>query len=663
MCGFTGFYSWNVSAEKQSEVIVKMTNAIAHRGPDSMGFWNDKKFGLGLGHRRLAILDTSAAGTQPMTSLSGRYILVFNGEIYNHLDLRSELRSIKDLSLSEGIFNWRGNSDTETLLACIDFFGVENAVKKCNGMFAFALWDKETCTLFLARDRLGEKPLYYGWQGAGGQPAFLFGSELKALRLHPSFIGDIDCPALGGFMQNMVVVGTQSIYKGIFRLPPGSILSLRPNCSDPVIKNYWSVEQVIKNGLENRFSGTSIQAVDTLEALLKDAINQQMLADVPLGAFLSGGVDSSTIVALMQSLSKKPIKTFSIGFDEKAYNEAEYAKAVSNYLGTEHTDLYVNANQAMQVIPRLPTLFDEPFADSSQIPTFMLSQMTGNHVKVALTGDGGDELFSGYNRYQLTENFWPKLLALPMFVRQMVAYALTRFSPNTLNCFAKNTPLVNRWANVGDKLHKGAGVIGAASLEELYKGMVATGWLQPRDVVRGFYEEKTSLRLPNLPGLTDVERMMAFDLINYLPDDILTKVDRASMGVSLETRVPFLDHRVVEFAWRLPIDYKLRQENGSLVTKWALRQILYRHVPRSLIDRPKVGFGVPLEHWLRGPLRDWAENLLSEVRIESDGFLNSKPIRQRWHEHLSGRRNWQHSIWCVLMFNAWLDEQKRSLAS
>lgn len=663
MCGFTGFYAWHFSADKQSEVIVKMTNTIKHRGPDSMGFWSDKKFGLGLGHRRLAILDTSPAGSQPMISLSGRYILVFNGEIYNHLDLRGELLAISDPRLTQSNLGWRGNSDTETLLACFDVFGLEDTVKKCNGMFAFALWDKETATLHLVRDRLGEKPIYYGWQGEGSQSAFLFGSELKALRSHPAFVGDIDRHALGGFMQNMVVVGTQSIYKGIFRLPPGSILSLRPNSSNPVIKSYWSVEQVLKHSLENRFSGTAIQAVDKLEALLKDAISRQMLADVPLGAFLSGGVDSSIIVALMQSLSKKPIKTFSIGFHEKAYNEAEHAKAVSNYLGTEHTDLYVSPNQAMQVIPKLPILFDEPFADSSQIPTFLLSQMTGNHVKVALSGDGGDELFSGYNRYQMTETLWPKLEVLPIFLRQMMAYGLTCFSPNTLDRFAKNTPLVNQWASVGDKLHKGAGIMGVASVEELYKGMMATGWPQSRDVVRGLHEETTSLRLPNLPGFTDVERMMAFDLINYLPDDILTKVDRAAMGVSLEARIPFLDHRVVEFAWRLPMEYKLRHENGSLITKWALRQVLYRYVPQALIERPKVGFGVPLEHWLRGPLRDWAENLLSEDRIKSDGFLNTTPIRKRWHEHLSGRRNWHHSIWCVLMFNSWLDEQKRSLVS
>lgn len=651
MCGLTGFWGASSAAQFLQAQLLRMTQQIAHRGPDSDGFWLDAGHGIALGHRRLSILDLSPAGAQPMQAVSGRWVLAFNGEIYNHLQLRAELDKA---SLAPA---WRGHSDTETLLAGFDAWGIRATIEKCMGMFAMAVWCRKTQSLTLVRDRLGEKPLYYGWQGQGSQAVFLFGSELKALRAHPAFAAEIDTQALGSYMQNMAVAGTRSIYKGIHKVPPGTILTLSRQNPDPVVTRYWSVEQAAAQGVANRFAGTTTQAIDALEALLKDAVAQQMVADVPLGAFLSGGVDSSTIVALMQAQSVRPVKTFSIGFHEQAYNEAKHAKAVAGHLGTDHTDLYVTAQQAMDVIPRLPRLYDEPFADSSQIPTFLVSQMTGQHVKVALSGDAGDELFAGYNRYELTASFWPKLARVPQPLRQLAAWGLTRFAPDTLNRWASHTPLAKRWANVGDKLHKGAGVMGAASVAELYQGMVALGWPQPSALVRGLGADANALHMPDLPGLSDVERMMAFDLINYLPDDILTKVDRVAMGVSLEARVPFLDHRVVEFAWRLPMDYKLRHENGRFVTKWALRQVLYRHVPQALIERPKAGFGVPLEHWLRGPLRDWAEDLLSEARIKRDGFFNPGPVRQSWHEHLSGKRNWQHSIWCVLMFQAWLHEQ------
>lgn len=657
MCGLIGFWGAAEGAQDMRSQIMRMIQQIEHRGPDSEAYWLDADVAMALGHRRLAILDLSPAGAQPMRAASGRWVLAFNGEIYNHQQLRTELEKA---SLAPA---WRGQSDTETLLAGFDAWGIRATIEKCVGMFAMAVWCRQSQSLSLVRDRLGEKPLYYGWQRQGSQAVFLFGSELKALRAHPAFAAEIDGQALGSYMQNMAVAGTRSIYKGIHKVPPGTILTLTRQNPDPVIERYWSVEQVAIQGMTNRFAGSATQAVDALEALLNDAVAQQMVADVPLGAFLSGGVDSSTIVALMQAQSTRPVKTFSIGFHEQAYNEAEYAKAVAGHLGTDHADLYVTAQQAMDVIPRLPRLYDEPFADSSQIPTFLVSQMTGQHVKVALSGDAGDELFAGYNRYELTASLWPKLASIPQPMRKWASRGLTRFSPDTLNRWASHTPLAKRWANVGDKLHKGAGVMGAASVAALYQGMVAMGWPQPSALVRGLADDAHPLYLPDLPGLTDVERMMAFDLLNYLPDDILTKVDRAAMGVSLEARVPFLDHRVVEFAWRLPMHYKLRRENGRFVTKWALRQVLYRHVPQALIERPKVGFGVPLEHWLRGPLREWAEDLLSEDRIKRDGFLNPGPVRQRWHEHLSGKRNWQHSIWCVLIFQAWLDEQKRSVAA
>jgi asparagine synthase (glutamine-hydrolysing) len=430
---------------------------------------------------------------------------------------------------------------------------------------------------------------------------------------------------------------------------------------EPSVQRYWSLANVAQTGVLQQYKGSATQAVDELETLLKNAVGQQMMADVPLGAFLSGGVDSSTIVALMQAQSSRPVKTFSIGFEEDAYNEAEYARAVAAYLGTEHTDLYVTPQQALDVIPRLPTLYDEPFADSSQIPTFLVSQMTKQHVTVALSGDAGDELFAGYNRYQLTASLWPKLTRVPQSLRQAAGWGLTRFSPDTLNRWASRLPISRSWASVGDKLHKGAGVMAAGSVDDLYQGMVAMGWPDPKMIVRGLSDYTSPMQMPDMPDLSDVERMMALDALNYLPDDILTKVDRAAMGVSLEARVPFLDHRVVEFAWRLPMEYKLRRENGALVTKWALRQVLYRHVPKALIERPKVGFGVPLEHWLRGPLRDWAEDLFSEERIKREGYLNPAPIRKKWAEHLSGQRNNQHALWCVLMFQAWLAAQRVSL--
>lgn len=657
MCGLTGFWQIANGSQLMQSRLMGMTQQIEHRGPDSDGYWLDHSVGIAIGHRRLSILDLSPTGAQPMQTSGNRWVLAFNGEIYNHQLIRAELQKTDYAPV------WRGHSDTETLLAGFDAWGIRTTIEKCIGMFAFAVWDKVNKSLILGRDRMGEKPLYYGWQGQGNHSTFLFGSELRALRAHPAFEAEIDRQALSSFMKNMVVAGSRSIYEGIHKVPPGTLLTLSRNDPDPLLERYWSLEDIALQSFSNSFQGSAVQAVDSLETLLKDAVAQQMLADVPLGAFLSGGVDSSTIVALMQAQSARPVKTFSIGFDEASYNEAVYAKAVAYHLGTDHTELYVTAQQAMDVIPRLPGLYDEPFADSSQIPTFLVSQMAGQHVKVSLTGDAGDELFSGYNRYQLTASLWPKLAGIPQPMRQLAAWGLTRFSPDTLNRWTSNTPLMKHWANVGDKLHKGAGVMSASSVAELYQGMVAVGWAQPSAVVLGLDGDINHLHMPGLPGLNDVEQMMMFDLLNYLPDDILTKVDRAAMGVSLETRVPFLDHRVVDFALRLPMEYKLRHENGHFVTKWALRQVLYRYVPQVLIERPKVGFGVPLEHWLRGPLRDWAEDLLSENRIKRDGFLRPGPIRQRWHEHLNGKRNLQHSIWCILMFQAWLDEQKRPMSS
>ncbi|MDG0026257.1 asparagine synthase (glutamine-hydrolyzing) [Trinickia sp. Y13] len=650
MCGITGFMGGKLAkVEERAAVLTAMADRIRHRGPDDGDVWCDLDTLVGFGHRRLAIVDLSPAGHQPMKSASGRYVIAYNGEIYNHLALREALER------AGAAPQWRGHSDTETLLAGIDAWGIDATLRRAVGMFAIALWDRQTRVLTLARDRIGEKPLYYGWQGTAGARSFLFGSELKALHAHPAFEKRIDRDALCVYMRHNNVPGEHSIYQGIHKLLPGHLLEVAPHRPEPVLRSYWSGAQAALQGAREPFAGSADEAVDALERLLRDAVRQQMMGDVPLGAFLSGGIDSSTVVALMQAQSSQPVRTFSIGFHDDVYNEAKHAKAVAAHLGTDHTELYVTADQAMAVIPRLPTLYDEPFADSSQIPTYLVSELARRRVTVSLSGDAGDELFCGYNRYQITASLWRRLSAVPSSVRSAAAWLLTRVSPRSLNRLAASHPGAARWANIGEKIHKGAGVMAAGSPAELYLGMVSQ-WQNPGDIVVGGVEPATLLTgaAPELDGLGEVERMMALDLLTYLPDDILTKVDRAAMGTSLETRVPFLDHRVVEFAWKLPLDYKLRLEDSSYTTKWVLRQVLYRHVPRTLIERPKMGFGVPIDSWLRGPLRDWAEDLLSEQRLRREGMLNSAPIRRKWQEHLSGQRNWQHPLWCVLMFQAWL---------
>jgi len=633
--------------------LAAMSNAIKHRGPDDDGSWSDAEAGVWLGHRRLSILDLSSAGHQPMRSASGRFIIAFNGEIYNHVSLRQEIEA------SGKAPSWCGHSDTETLLQGFDFWGIQGTVERAVGMFTFAVWDRQKVTLTLGRDRLGEKPLYYGWQGLGDSAVFLFGSELKALRQHPAFENNINRGAISLQLRHNCIPAPYSIYEGISKLLPGSLLSVSQQQPEPKVWTYWSVAEVAKSGIANVFSGSDQQAVDKLELLLKDSVSKQMVADVPLGAFLSGGVDSSTIVALMQAQSSHRVKTFTVGFNEEGYNEAAHAKMVAQHLGTDHTELYVTAEQARSVIPFLANLYDEPFSDPSQIPTFLVSKLAQQHVSVSLSGDAGDELFCGYNRYKVTANLWHKLATVPRPLRKLVARGLTSVSPNTWDRLAFNlsrwNPRSNLLANLGGKLHKGAEVLSSQSAHDFYLGLVSH-WTDLDSVVIRGQEPPTLLtdNLPNLSGLDYVQRMMALDMMTYLPDDILTKVDRATMGVSLETRVPFLDHRLVEFAWTLPQSMKLRDGKS----KWALRQVLYRHVPKSLIERPKMGFGVPIDSWLRGPLREWAEDLLSEARLKHEGFLNYIPIRKKWTEHLSGRRNWQYHLWDVLMFQAWLEKSK-----
>lgn len=657
MCGLAGFWQPEGEVtEKATAVVRRMADTLRHRGPDDGGVWVDGQAGIALGHRRLSILDLSPAGHQPMVSATGRFVIAFNGEIYNHLELRAELEKrpspLAPLPEGEGSIRWRGHSDTETLLAGFDAWGIRKTVERAIGMFAFAVWDREARVLTLGRDRMGEKPLYYGWQGE----VFLFGSELKALKAHPAFAAEIDRDALCLLMRHNYIPAPHSIYRGIRKLPPGCLLTVYLQKREPVIERYWSFLEVALAGAANPLQGSPEEITEELEALLKSAVRQQMMADVPLGAFLSGGIDSSTVVALMQAQSSRPVKTFTIGFNEEGYNEAVHAKAVARYLGTEHTELYVTPGQAMEVIPRLPALYCEPFSDSSQIPTFLVSQLARQQVTVSLSGDAGDELFAGYNRYVLAINRWSRLSRVLAWARSIVARSLYAFSPKVWNTLlAPVQPFLTQWLRLtftGEKLHKAAGVLNAQSVEALYLGLV-THWT-PDGLVIGGQEPATPLKgaLPDLSTLDPVQRMMALDAITYLPDDILVKVDRAAMGVSLETRVPLLDHRVVEFAWRVPQSLKLRDGAG----KWILRQVLYRHVPKDLIERPKMGFGVPIDSWLRGPLRGWAEELLSETRLKREGFFDPQPVRQKWVEHLSGRRNWQYHLWDVLMFQAWLEK-------
>ena len=659
MCGLTGFFHSGCSAERATATLDVMATAIAHRGPDDSGVWFDADAGIGLAHRRLSILDLSPAGHQPMPAASGRYVLVFNGEIYNHLDLRDALEQPSPpapLPEGEGSRSWRGHSDTETLLAGFEVWGIAATLQRAIGMFAIAVWDRAERSLTLARDRLGEKPLYYGWQG----DYFLFGSELKALRAHPAFNAAIDRDALSLFLRHNCLPTPYSIYQGIHKLPPGTLLTLpsaarRADCT-PVA--YWSLRDAVEQGQAQPFQGTDAEAITALDDLLRDAVRRQQLADVPLGAFLSGGVDSSTIVALMQAQSSRPVKTFTIGFHENGYNEAHYAQAVAAHLGTDHTELYVTPEQARAVIPRLPTLYDEPFADSSQIPTFLVSELTRQQVTVSLSGDAGDELFGGYNRYLLTRSIWRKMRWLPPALRTLAARSITALPPAAWDrgyrVLASVLPPRWRFSLPGDKAHKLAGILTAASPELIYRELVSH-WPQPATVVIGATEPVTLLnQAAAWPNLGFEQRMMYFDTLSYLPDDILVKVDRAAMAVSLETRVPLLDHRVVEFAWRLPLAMKIRHGES----KWILRQVLDRYVPRTLIERPKMGFGVPLDRWLRGPLRDWAEDLLDESRLRQEGFFHPEPIRRKWAEHLSGTRNWQYHLWDVLMFQAWLESTR-----
>lgn len=651
MCGFCGVLDPDLPAADQlGAAVTAMTETLVHRGPDDAGLWLDASAGIALGHRRLSILDLSPLGHQPMVSHSGRYLLAFNGEIYNHAELR------RDLGES---LPWRGHSDTEVLLAAIEHWGLASTLTRLNGMFAFALWDRQSRRLGLARDRLGEKPLYYGWN----RGRLLFGSELKALVAHPGWQGALDRDALAAYLRLCYVPAPHSIYRGIRKLEPGTFATLEPGQREPRVEVYWSARAAVERGLADPFAGSQAEALETLEHLLMDAVDLRMHADVPLGAFLSGGIDSTTVVALMQAQSPRPVRTFSIGFHEAGFNEAEDARRVAAHLKTDHTELYVTARDGLATIPSLPSHWDEPFADSSQIPTLLVSQMARRDVTVCLSGDGGDELFGGYSRYLWTRDTWRRIGWVPLRMRRALAAAVTGISTRTwdrlLSPLTAVLPGPLRIANPGDRLHKAIDVLTGDSPEALYLRMVSH-WKDPAALVIGAREPLTvltdPLRRAQTPSIT--ESMMYMDSVLYLPDDILVKVDRASMAFGLEARVPLLDHRVYELAWSLPLAWKVQGGLGKL----PLRRILARHVPPALIDRPKMGFGIPLAEWLRGPLRDWAEHLLDAARLRADGLLRDEPIRALWAEHLTGRRNWAYYLWDVLMFQAWLDTNRAHLS-
>ena len=665
------------------EIAIRMALSISHRGPDDAGVWGDAVAGIAMSQRRLSIVDLSAAGHQPMHSASGRFVIAFNGEIYNHLQLRAALEGV-DCSDSFALTNvWSGNSDTETLLAGFEAWGVEATLKKTVGMFAIALWDTQTRSLYLARDRFGEKPLYYGWVGMGNNSAFVFGSELKAIRAYPGFANPVSREALALYMRFTYVPAPQSIYQNIFKLEPGCLLTLSGNLpaapaaplhspaihESLVLHRWWALADVVEAGASKKINDES-EAVLALESSLQEAVRLQTMADVPLGAFLSGGVDSSTIVALMQLQSTRPIKTFTAGFEEAGYDESPHAKAVAQHLGTEHNEFFITSAEALAVIPKLPFIYDEPFADSSQIPTHLVCKTARQQVKVVLSGDAGDELFGGYSRYFWGPRIWNRLAWLPYPARLALGAAIRKLP---VSCWDKMSKPFNAMlpaslgiSRTGDKAHKlAARLTGVRDLDDLYISLVSE-WQDPAIVVKGVSSQRgeadmvgnykpTNLlddRLPAQGTKNGQLRMMYRDCTSYLPDDILCKVDRAAMATSLETRLPFLDHRVAELAWRLPLDMKIRGYEG----KWALRQVLYKYVPRDLIDRPKAGFGIPIGNWLRGPLRDWAEDLLDERRLQAEGYFYAAPIRTKWSEHVSGQRDHTASLWAVLMFQAWLED-------
>ena len=659
MCGIAGL----LSADLIEPIMVRrMTDPIVHRGPDDEGVWIDQEAGIGLGHRRLSIIDLSPLGHQPMASSDGRYVVSYNGEIYNHAELRAELGEGAGGPGDNGV-QWRGHSDTETLVEAIAAWGLERTLRKCVGMFALAVWDRSEHKLHLARDRFGEKPLYYGWVGGD----FVFASELKPLRTHPGFDNPIDRGALSLLASRAYIPAPLSIYQHIYKLEPGCILTVGPGVAERrpssaptaessggglTIRRYWSYREVVRRGLDHPI-GDESEALEQLETTLADAIKGQSIADVPVGTFLSGGIDSSTVVALYQKYSSNTVRTFSIGFEEAGFNEAEYAKDVARHFGTSHNERYVTVKETQDVIPLLPAMYDEPFADSSQIPTHLVSRFAREQVKVALSGDGGDELFGGYTRYFAAARIWGHLKRLPKPVRAGIGGGLGALPPSAWNRLAPLLP-GDRRPHFGSKVRKGLRTVATArNLEDVFNTFLDewSGETSPvlvEDRVSGF-----DLDVPG--GAPDAVRMMYCDAVSYLPDDILCKVDRASMACSLETRVPFLDHRVAELAARIPIEMKISGGKGKQI----LRRLLYKEAPAALFERPKAGFGVPVGEWMRGPLRPWAEDLLDASRLRQEGYFDADIVRRRWQQHLRGERDSTPALWAVLMFQSWYAQNNR----
>ncbi len=638
MCGIAGYFEAPdaVRARSLDVAAQEMARSMRARGPDDQGTWTDERSGVALAHARLSVVEVSQAGHQPMTSACGRYVLVYNGETYNTEELREELGP-------DG--SWRGHSDTEVVLACCARWGVRRTAEKLLGMFAFALWDAEEQRLTLVRDRIGIKPLYWGLLDG----SFLFASELKALMTIPGWKREIDRDALASYFRFGYVPTPWSIFAGVHKLEPGTILTWQRG-REPSIEQFWSFRDVARFGGEHLLALGDTEATDALDALISDAVSRRMIADVPVGAFLSGGIDSSVVVAAMQELSSKPVHTFTIGWQEAQYNEAEHAAVIASHLGTHHTELHVSPEDAQAVIPHLADYYDEPFADSSQVPTFLVSQLARQDVTVALSGDGGDELLCGYNRYLWGEKIWNRTGHLPLGLRKLAARSITRLSPGDWDRITQAVPKALRPPLLGMKLHKVASVMAVNDQAALYRRL-ASLWPNPTQLVPQALEAKNVLwdagMASDFPSFR--ERMQVWDALTYLPDDILAKVDRASMSVSLEARVPLLDHRIAEFAFRLPGHQRVRDGRG----KWLLREVLARRVPRHMFERPKMGFSIPIAEWLRGPLRPWAENLLSPEALGSGGLLDLRPIRQAWQEHLTGRASNEGQLWAVLMFQAW----------